>query len=1042
MSHLKYVMSCAFLGMTLMAFSQQTIKGTVYSSSEGDLPLPGVNIAVKSLPGIGTVSDFDGNFELEVSAEAQILVFSYIGYSPLEIDIATATNWQVYMSSDAALLDEFVVTALGVERKEKSLGYSVSEIDNTAIAEARENNVINALNAKVAGVNITSTSGSPGASANIVIRGRASINDNNPLFVVDGVPIDNSYAGSNFIDHSNRAIDLNPDDIESISVLKGASATALYGVRAANGVIVITTKKGGQEQGKISFSQSLTFDQVNKIPEQQNLFAQGIEQGDQVIYLGPLETNRSWGPRIDTLRYDGDASYPYSNQGRIVGQSDPTATNTQVVPFDNPAQFFQTGITSNSHLSVQGGNDKTQYYTSFGYSNQTGVVPNSDYKRISLKLSGGTALSEKLKVSASTNYVNSGGNRMQRGSNLSGVMLGLMRSPATFDLANGLEDPVNDPLSYTFADGTPRTYWGAYDNPFWSVNKNLSQDKVNRLIGHAQINYEINSWLSALYRIGLDYYFEERKTYWDNFSNEFGTGVIWDDLYSFSNMNSDFLLNANRQIGKSFEINAAIGHNYVAQRTYNNITEGETFILPDFYDISNVAQVSFADDNIRKKRLVGTFYNIEMDYKNFLYLTVTGRWDWSSTLPIENVPFFYDSYSTSFVFTELLNLETNPYFSYGKLRLSYAKVGGDAFPYALNTYYVNRAPVRGQTSFLQDNTIGNPELKPESTSSFEVGADLRFLQNRISVDVTYYQALSKDQIISAPITYSSGFTSATVNAGEIENKGIELLVSASPVKRKDFNWDVKLNFSANENTVISLAEGVPDLSFSGSGVTSTSNRAIPGQPYGVLYGTRWLRDETGNILINDEGYPLYDPQDPGIIGDPNPDWQMGIHNAFNYKGLRLAFLIDIRKGGDIFNGTLGVMKNLGTHKSTESREEEVIYEGVNVNTSLPNDVPIRLDSDFYSRYPFAGVSEANIEDGSWVRLREINLSYRLPSTWTAKIGMDELEIGLSGRNLLLFTEYSGVDPETNLGGASNSFGREWFNSPNTRSIGIHLKAGF
>ncbi len=1025
-----------------ISLAQRTVTGTVYENSIDGIPLPGVSILLKEQPTGGTVSDFDGTFSLSVPAGVNTLIFSFIGYEQTEVELDARENYTVVLKESAAILKEVVVSAVGIEKDKKAVGYSAQSLQSEDIGSSTETNLVDAIGGKVAGVQVTSSSGSPGASSTIVIRGRTSLNNNAPLFVVDGVPIDNSYAGSNFVDHSNRAIDINPDDIENLTVLKGASATALYGVRAANGAVIITTKKGKAGKTVIKLRQSFTFDRVNKLPGQQQLFAQGIEQNGEAVYRGPLESNRSWGPRIDTLRYDGSTDFPFHPDGRIVGQSNPAAGEQRVEAFDNPGDFFQTGVGSTTSLSISGGNEKTRFYLSGSYLEQTGVIPQAEFSRATLKLSGENKITDKLSVSATANYINSGGVRQQRGSNLSGAMLGLMRAPVTFDLSNGVENPAENPEAYRFSDGTQRTYWGAYDNPYWSVNRNRSEDVVNRVIGNTEVKYEILPWLNALARVGLDYYFEERKTYWDNNSNEFGTGVIFNDLYSFRSLNTDILLNAEQKIGENFGAQLSLGHNFLSERSLNDITEGETFVIPEFYDISNVAQVTFTDDLLRRRKITGSFYDLQLSYKNFLYFSTTGRLDWSSTLPAEENPFFYDSYNLSVIFTEILGMATNEFFSYGKFRISYATVGGDAFPYALQTFFTSREAVKAQTAFLQQTTIGNADLRPEQTRSFEVGTDLRFFKNRLGLDVTYYQSLSKDQIIEVPVAFSSGFALAVENAGEIENKGVEVLLNAQPIKRKNFSWDVTVNFAANENTVISLAEGVNDIRFASAGVASTSNRAIPGQPFGVIYGTRWLRNEAGDILVDDAGYPLFDPQDPGIVGDPNPDFTVGIRNGFTFKNLTLSALLDIRRGGDIFNGTVGVMKNLGIHKSTENREEEVIVEGVRQSDGGANDVPIKLDSDYYSRYPFAGVSEENIEDGSWVRLRELNLSFAVPAGVLADGPFTGLSVGLTARNLFLITDYSGVDPETNLAGTSNSFGRDYFNSPNVKSFGVNLNFTF
>jgi len=1038
------------LGISAASWAQRTITGTVTENAPGNPPLIGVSVFVKSEPSVGGVTDINGQYTLEVSESAATLVFSYVGYDRQEIPIEGRSVVDAVMEPSTEMLDEVVVTALGIERDKKALGYAAQEVGGEQLQQSREGNLVNALNAKVAGVQVTSSSGNPGAAANIVIRGRTSLNNNSPLFIIDGVPIDNSFAGSNFTDQSNRAIDINPDDIESINVLKGGAATALYGLRAANGAVLITTKKGSQKGSGISFSQSVTFDQVNKLPQQQRLFAQGELEDGVPTYLGPGETNRSWGPRLDTLRYDGDAGYRYSELGRIVGQSDPTATGRQVVPFDNLENFFNTGVTSNTYLSVSGGNGQTNYFVSSGYLRQTGIVPNSNFERFTLKVSGDTKVNERLKVSASANYINSGGDRTNRGSNLSGVMLGLTRAPVTFDLANGFEDAEDKARAYSFPDGTQRTYWPAYDNPYWSVNRNLSRDRVNRIIGNAGLNYTFTDWLTLSYKAGTDYYFEERVSYWDNQSNEFGTGVIFNDLFSYRSFNSDFLLTAERALTDDFSGRLTLGHNYFSERSYSNVQEGENFIIPNFYDISNVAQVTFADDNITERRILGAFYDGELSFRDYLYFNFTGRWDWSSTLPVAEVPFFYDSYSLGFVFTEPLGLATDPFFSFGKLRLSYARIGKDAFAYALDNFFVLGSPVKGQTTFGPAASIGNPTLRPEQTRTLEIGADLRFFQGRLGLDFTWYDLESEGQILEVPITFSTGFSTAITNAGLVRNRGIELQLTANPLKRRNFSWDIDLNLTANENTVEELEEGVPDLSFPSAGVASTNNRAIEGQPYGVLFGTRWSRDENGNRLIDEDGYPIYDPSDPGIVGDPNPDWIMGLRNSFSFKGLYVSALLDIRQGGDIYNGTVGVMQNLGIHESTEKREEEVVLEGVYAAGTViegedvsgqPNRTPVKLDARYYANYPFAGVSEAAIEDGSWLRLRELTVNYKFPDGLVSRLPLRSLELGLSGRNLLLFTDYSGIDPETNLAGASNSFGRDYFNTPNTRSFGFNLKVG-
>jgi TonB-linked SusC/RagA family outer membrane protein len=1031
-------------GWHFVAGQSLTVNGVVSGFGDSE-PLMGVNIFVESEPGIGTVSDFEGAFTLTQVPEDAKLVFRYLGYQTQVVPIHGQTDLRVVLSPDDELLQEVVVTAIGIEREEKSLGYAAQQIESEELIRGRQTNVINALAGKVAGLEVVSSSGQPGASANINIRGRTSLTGNNsPLFVVDGVPIDNDFAGSNFIDHSNRAIDLNSDDIESVTVLKGAAAAALYGVRAGNGAIIIQTKRGSAARSEISFSQSLIFDRVNKLPHIQQKYAQGRIENGVPVYVGPSGNglNSSWGPDMDTLRYDGDNNYAWDPRGRIVGMNHPDATSTEVMAFDNAENFFETAIHSNSNLSFSGGSGQSNYLISGSYLHAGGIIPNTDFQRVSVRMSGNTKVHDRIRLSGSANFVNSGGVRAQRGSNLSGVMLGLMRTPPSFDLTGGSEDPVNDPNAYSFPDGTQRTYVANYDNPYWSVNKNQSKDEVNRFIGYAQADADITPWLKAMARVGTDFYFEERKSYWDNNSNEFGTGIIFDDLFSFRSINTDVLLTSSHQLNKDIDLSVTVGHNFYTRSTYSYVAEGETFIIPGFYDISNTAAITFVNDRRRQQSLIGLFYDLALGYKGFLYLNTTGRNDWASTLPTQANSFFYPSVNLAFIPTELLDMSTNPVFSYGKIRMSFAGMGNDApGPYLLDTYYSATSPVLGQTGFLPQSTIGNAALVPERVRSYEAGLDIRFFRNRLGVDFSVYRNLSDGQILQAPVAYSTGFSTFITNAGEVESKGIELMLNLNPVQQQYFNWKIITNFSVNRNTVISLAEGVEDFRFEATGLASTSSRAIAGEPFGVLYGTRWMRNEQGDILIDAQGYPMQDSV-PGIVGNPNPDWLLGFTNALEWNNWSLSFLVDIRKGGDIFNGTAGIMKNLGTHRSTENREEDVIIDGILVETGEPNSIPVKYDYEYYRRYPFAGVSEENIEDGSWVRLREVAVNYSLPDGFLQSAGISRMQFGITLRNAWLWTPYSGIDPETNLSGASNAIGRDYFNSPNTKSIGFQLNLTF
>lgn len=1035
---IRYISTFLFMFLfSTSLYAQHMLTGIVVDAENGE-PLPGATVIVEGTTR-GTSTDFEGKFNIEVRENEKFLWVSFVGYDKMRVEIVSQTVIRIALNRESTVLQDVIVTAIGIKTEKKALGYAAQDVKGDELSITNQSNIVNTLSSKIAGISVTSSSGTPGASADIVIRGRSSLraNGNSPLFVVDGVPIDNDYAGSAVYDYSNRAIDLNSDDIESVSVLKGAAASALYGIRAANGAIIITTKsgKGKGIRRNITFKSSLGFDKVNKLPEKQYKYGQGTNGNYSST------SNFSWGPLIDTLRYDGDTNYPYDKNGRIVGMSDPSATNKRVIPYKNIDDFFQTTINSNTYLSISGGTDNGSYLFSMGYLNQNGIVPLTSFERLNFKLSGDTKLSDKLKVSGTATYSNSQGNYAQKGSNLSAVMVGLMRCTPTFDLTNGSSDPVNDPSAYMFPDGTQRNYYSKYDNPYWSVNKNRSSDEVNRIIGNSQIDYQLLPWLSAMYRAGIDFYSEQRNSFFDNNSNDVTNGYVTASLYNFNSFNSDFIFTAEKEITNDLKLNVLLGHNYYNKYTYLNSQRGDSLILPNFYDLSNTAVVT-GDDYITRYRIAGVYYDIRVSYKNYLYLNTTGRNDWSSTLAKGKNSFFYPAINASFIFSEAFNLKSK-ILSFGKVRASWAQVGNDAPIYSLQNYYsAITGGINGQTAFATQRTIGNNNLKPEETLSLELGVDLKFFENRLGLDMAYYNSTTNGQIVEVPVPYSTGYDRMILNAGIITNRGIEAQLYATPVKLDMFTWDMQVNFTRNRNIVEDLPEGIPLLEFQNTGLSSTRSVAIEGEPYGVHYGTRYLRNDKGQILVSNDGYPLVDPV-PGIVGNPNPDFTMGIRNTFTFKNFTFTALIDIKKGGDVYNGTKNVMLYLGTHKDTENRDELFVFPGVNINTGQSNTVAVKRNFDYYSRLgTMAGLSEAGVEDGSYIRLREIALSYTLPTKWLKNTPIKSLGVGVSGRNLLLFTKYSGIDPETNLSGTSNSLGRDYFNMPNTKGVEFNIQVNF
>jgi TonB-linked SusC/RagA family outer membrane protein len=1013
------ILRLSFLLMLLFSFTSThaqkvIISGVVRDGLDGT-PIVGALLTF-SKGNSGAATDIDGRYSIETSLDllaTDTLVCRFVGYNEWRQPIQGRTTIDIALNQLSEELDEVFVTAIGVKKEKKKLGYAVTDVNADELAKSGEGNVVNALNGKVAGVQVTSSSGSPGASSSIVIRGYSSIDGGNqPLFVIDGVPIDNSYRGSNLTDQANRAIDINPNDIESISVLKGGAATALYGYRAGNGVVMITTKKGKAGKSNISFSNSTQFDRVNKLPKKQSLWAQG-SGGESLV-----GSQFNWGDRIV-----GD---DFSDQA-----------------FD----FFNTGFTLNNNLAFDGGDDRRSFRMSLGNTRQTGIIPNTAFIRSTVSFSGSSKLWDKLKVNALVNYSTSNANRGQRGSNLSGTMLGLMRAPSSYDLANGFDDAEDQEAAYINPDGTQRTFFENYDNPYWSVNKNANNNKVDRIIGALEFNLPITEHLSIMNRSGLDWYNDRIVEYWDKQSNEFKDigGRIFVDNIHFRSLNNDFVLNYDNEFGDKWQFNALVGHNYYDVQESEAFMDGVGFIIDNYYDINNVSTADLlVDDSFEHERTVSVYGNANVGYDRMLYLDVTARNDWFSTLPVQNNSVFYPSGSLSFIFSEAL--ESVKKLGFGKLRLSYSETGNGApAPYLTSFYYQTNGQPQGQLAYAPSSFIFNPDLKPERLKAVEAGLELRVLNNNLVFDVTYYNNNTVDQILTVPVPASSGYLETVFNAGNIRNSGWEIMIGASPLGKKgkrNFIWETNLNFTRNRNIVESLSEGTDLIALPSYGLASTQSVVAVGEAYGVLYGGAWERDANGNVLIDDAGYPIKD-NERKLLGNPNPDFLMGWRNDLTYKNFSLTFLWDVRAGGFMHNGTKAVMLFHGTHADTEGRDgETVVWEGVNANTGQPNTTPIALDEAFYNRYSLQYVSEEVMEEVNWLRLRDLSITYNFSKAIASKIKASQLSISFTTRNLLLWTSYSGIDPETNLSGAANSIGREYFNSPNTKSIGFSLKATF
>ncbi|QKX03755.1 SusC/RagA family TonB-linked outer membrane protein [Aquimarina sp. TRL1] len=1036
-----------------LTFAQEkTITGTVTDSN--NMPLPGVNILIRGT-NTGTQSDFDGNYSIQAN-KGSVLVYKYLGFSTKEVAVGDNPTINVKLAEDAAELEEVVVTARGLKAKPRSLSYAIATVGDDEIENTGEVNLVSSLTAKAPGVSVVSSSGSVGASANIRIRGNTSIlRNNSPLFIVDGVPIDNSSVGNGTggADNSNRAIDINQNDIESISILKGIAAQTLYGLRAANGVVIINTKKGRSGSPTVSINTTVQMSEITQVPDLQREFA----QGNNGVYSGPeSQAGSSWGPRVSTLEYNGDTSYPYHRFGALVPAG--TGNGRAAETYDH-YDFFVKGLLTDLNASVRGGTENIKYYISAGKLDQTGVSPRENFAKKSFRSDITANLSQNFEISASGAFVNSGGQRVQRGSNISGIMLGLLRTTPTFDNGNGLKGKAAaDELSvYQLSDGTQRSYRaGVYDNPYWTVAKNPSIDDVNRFTGRLSLEYRPYEWLTLQGRYAYDRYSDIRKNSRDIFSAGSRAGRVIDDNIFNEDITTNFMALFNKNLSEKITFNGLVGYEHYSTDYLRRTAQGDGLTIPGFFDLSNTS-TQINTNQVFKKELDAVYADAKFGFNEILFLNASLRNDWSSTLPTDNNDFLSYSTGLSFVFSELFE---NEILNYGKLRASYGKTGNDAPIYSTKTFYQpgvasgdgfilggnNNFPAFGVVALERAGRSGSNQITPEKTTEYEIGGELKFFNSRIGLDITYYDKTTVDQVFSVDAAPSTGFTGRTSNAGKIENKGFEIGANFTPVRTDNFSWDLNINWTSYESKVIELAPGVE--SFTLEGFTSTSSRVLPGESYGAIFGSKYLRDDNNNILIDDNGLPIVDPES-GIIGDPIPDWQMGIKNTFSYKNLSIGFLFDIKQGGDMWCGTCGILDFFGVSQKTGDQREitNFVYDGIVQSTGQRNTQEVALADNttgvnVWTRNGFGGIGEDSVFDTSWVRLREASLTYNFGEKLTKATPISSGSITFSGRNLWLSTDYPGVDPETNLTGDSNGIGLDYFNQPNTRSYAVSLKLNF
>jgi TonB-linked SusC/RagA family outer membrane protein len=1048
-----------------VAVAQRTITGIVISS-DNDEPIVGANVVVAENVLVGTTTDIDGNYTLTVDSTAKNLLISYVGMTRRTVPIGESDVINVSLQTQTSDFDDVVVTAIAIRREQRSLGYGTTTVKTEDITRAADRTPLEALRGKVSGVNITSATGDPGASTRIVLRGGSSIlGDNQALIVVDGVPIDNSNFGpgtdpglvtdvlnSNY-DAGNRANDLNPQNIESITVLKGAAAAALYGQRAANGALIITTKTGGRaaQAGrpfKVSFASNFTFSNILKLPEFQNEYGQGGGG-----FPDPRE-NFSWGPKFD-------------NVVRPWGQE--VNGKQRVKPYsalpNNVKEFFDLGKTYNNNVSVEGGTATTSYFLSYNNIRTTGVIPTTSYDRNTLYGNVSHNFSPKFRSSITFNYVKTQGDFAIQGQGDFSVYDQIIQTPRDISLLE-LKD-----LTDSF--NLPETYYGAYTlNPYYVLAKQKVENNVDRFITTATLTYAPLKWLDITGRFGADVYTDVRtqrlaKFDFENqsFHNEY-VGKFSEDNYRNNIYNSDIIISAGHTFENGITFGGLIGNNIFAKAQRITYASTSGLNVDDYYAFENSTDRPVISNLLLQRRLIGVYGELNFDFKKFIFLNLTMRNDWSSTLPSGNNSYFYPAVNAAFVLTEAVKINPN-ILSYWKIRAGFAQAGsGGEDPYLLTNIHVPglvddgffeseiRAPYPsgGGTvapAYTVSDRLRNPDLKPERTTEWEVGTDISFWNDRVNIDFTYYQRFSKDLIlISAPLAPSTGFTSRVINAGTVSNKGVELGARIVPVTTKSgFRWEIYGTFTKNRNRVEDLPGGVDQIVL--GGLSDLSIVAREGEPYGTFYGVTAQRDPQGRVVVDaSSGQPLMNDE-PQLLGSYQPNWLGSIGTSLAFKGLRFSILFDTKQGGKIWSRTMDVMEFVGTSPNTlnNDRQDFVVPNSViEVSDGVfePNTTVTANHQDYWTVYNNADRG-AHLLPASFTKLREVSLSYALPAKLLRKSKfITGIEIRAYGTNLALWTpkENTFVDPETSSYGAGNAQGFEFGTTPSLRNFGFGFRLDF
>ncbi len=1042
---------------------KKEIKGKVTDQS-GD-PLPGVNVVVKGASNIGTITDFEGNYSIEVPTDAEALEYSFIGMVPQTIVIGNSSVINVTLESSTESLDEVVVTALGIQRKVKALGFSAQQIGEDNLSEAREVNVSNFLTGKIAGVQVSGSAAGTGGSTTVTIRGNSSLTGNNqPLYVVDGIPIDNQghdsggLSGGN--DYGDGIGNINSEDVESISVLKGPNASYLYGSRGANGVILITTKSGKARKGiGVEFNSSTSIEKINLTPKVQNKYGTGYEgtnlYGKMVEINGksyetlPAWHGDNWGPPLDGRRVVVD---PFV----FPGEEPRTLTLLPQDP-NNIRDFWETGLIANNFVAFTGGDEKTSARLSFGNTNIKGITPKNKGVRNTINLRASSKLTNKLSFDGKVNYTNT---KYENRPNLGETSDNYVYSLSVM----GRYVPLDFLKKYYEKTGDYGRWPGIKYNPYYVLNELKNNDQRDRIIGFASLRYEFTDWLNLTARSGLDWYSEERQKTWPvgakGRANQ--KGRLVETSRKVKESNSDFLLTASGDISSNFSGSFSFGGSLLKQYTTEMSWDARDFKAEGVYHVSNAQDIR-PENYLWEKEIQSLYFMSQLAYKNYLFVDISGRNDWSSTLGRNNYSFFYPSVSTSFVFTDAFEMNSN-ILSFGKLRASWAQVGNDSDPYLTKIGYRSYTTNYNGHGYADVSTrLPAVNLKNELTESWEVGADLRFFKNRLSIDLTYYDGATKNQILPVQVSSSSGYQTVVINAGEIKNSGLEMVLNAGIIRSgSGFKWDLSFNYAKNESKVVELAPGIETYLL----VDSYPNiiEARPGQRFGNIIGYKYKRAPDGRRIVGSKGSYLKET-DKSILGNITPDWIGGLNNSFSYKGFFMNFLIDFVQGGQLTSTTKYQMIRKGSAliteegrrpRDTDDQGNQLPYVGVldgvveitdaNGNVTGYEENTQAVDGQTYwATRGWQRIGEEFVLDASYIMLRELIFGYNFKPNVLKKTPFKGVRVSVVGRNLFYLEEHMqdmGISPESAPNTSAGARGVEVLSMPTTRTFGVNVNLTF